>query len=71
MGGQRKTAVSINPAVSIRFAPSAFFINATETFGYDAFFFVLFVLHRSLGFVHHFIATDDVAFTPAQERAER
>ena len=63
--------MAINPAISVRFTPGGFFINAAKTLGNDPFAFLLLVPHRTLGPVHHFVSADDSVLAPIQERAER
>jgi len=69
--GKCKTAVAIYPSVRMRSAPGRFFVEATQTVGYDALVFLLLMPERPFGPVHHLISTDDVIIAPVQETFEK
>lgn len=71
VGGQRKSAMTVHPAIGVGLAPGGLLIDATQSFGNDAQLFLLFVPDRPLGFVHHLIGTDNAIVTQAQEIAEK
>ena len=63
--------MAIDPTIGIGFAPGGLPIDASKSFGDNAFFFLLFVPNWAFGLVHHFISADGVVFTQAQEITEK
>ena len=53
-----KAAMAIDPAIGIGFAPSSFFIQSPQLFGYDAFILLLFMPDRAFSFIHLHIPAD-------------
>ena len=71
MTGHCKTAVTINPAVSMRCAPGRLFIEAAQPIGYDTLIFLFFMPDGTFGPIHHFVSTDDAIIAPVQEIFEK
>ena len=71
MGGKTETGMPVNPTIGIGFTPCGLPINATKPFGDYAFFSLLFMPDRSLGFSHHLIRTDNFVTGQVQEIAEK
>ena len=71
MRGQTKAAMAIYPAVSVGFAPSGLFVDASQILWDDPFILLLFMPHGPLGAIHHFIGTDHPVMAQVQEIAER
>ena len=71
VGGQRKSAMTVHPAIGVGLAPGGLLIDATQSFGKDAQIFLLLVPDWPSGFVHHLIGTDNAIVTQAHEIAEK
>ena len=71
MRGQTKAAMAIDPTIGIGFAPGGLAIDASNSFGDNAFFFLFFVPDWAFGLVHHFIGTDHFVTGQVQEIAEK
>ncbi len=71
MAGQRETAMTVDPAISVRFAPGGLFIQAAESIRDDALVFLFLMPDGSFGPIHHFISTDDAIIAPVQETFEK
>ena len=67
----RKCAVAIGPTIGLGFAACSLRIDASKSFGDNAFFFLLFMPDRSHAFGHHLIRTDNLVTGQVQETAEK
>ena len=71
VGGQRKSAMTVHPAIGVGLAPGGLLIDATQSFGNDAQLLLFLVPDRPLGPVYHLVRADNPVLTQAQEIAEK
>ena len=66
-----KGPMTVDPTVSIGFAPGGLLIDAAQPLGDNALLLLLFVPDRAFSLVHHLVGTDHPVLTQAQEIAEK
>ena len=66
-----KAPMTVDPTVSIGFAPGGLLIDAAQPLGDNALLLLLFVPDRAFSLVHHLVGTDHPVPTQAQEIAEK
>ena len=71
VGGEGKGPMTVDPTVSIRFAPGGLLIDAAQSLGNNTLLLLVFVPDRAFRLVHHLVGADHPVLTQAQEIAEK
>ena len=71
VAGYSKAAMTIDPTVSVGFAPGGLLVHSAKSFGDNAFILLLFVPQRPPGTIHHLVSADDPITAPVQETFEK